>query len=81
MPAYIHTYIHDAPINNICPLPNVLMVFQNRSIDYCIGFKSSAILNGASVLAVISSMVTPSAISISVKPVVWSTSKTPWETN
>lgn len=44
---------------------------------YNIGFKSSATLKGASVLLLISSTVTPSAISINVNPVAKSTSKTP----
>ena len=42
------------------------------------GFKSSATWNGASVLALISSTVTPSAISTSVSPWAKSTSKTPY---
>lgn len=46
---------------------------------YNIGFKSSATLNGASVFALISSTVTPSAISIRVKPWEKSTSKTPYK--
>lgn len=45
--------------------------------DYSMGFRSSATLNGASVLALISSTVTPSAISMSVSPWEKSTSKTP----
>lgn len=41
------------------------------------GFRSSATVKGASVLALISSTVTPSAISIRVRPCEKSTSKTP----
>lgn len=41
------------------------------------GLRSSATANGASVLLRISSTVTPSAISIKVKPLVKLTSKTP----
>ena len=44
--------------------------------DHNIGFRSSATWNGASVFALTSSTVTPSAISISISPLVKSTSKT-----
>ncbi len=51
--------------------------FQQK--NYSIGFKSSATLKGASVLLLISSTVTPSAISMRVRPLAKSTSKTPCE--
>lgn len=50
---------------------------KNTDLIYNMGFKLSATLNGASVLLLISSTVTPSAISVSVNPVAKSTSKTP----
>jgi len=42
------------------------------------GLRSSATVNGASVLLLISSTVTPSAISMRVRPWAKSTSKTPY---
>lgn len=56
-------------------------ITREQAITHCsIGFRFSATLNGASVFALISSTVTPSACSISVRPLAKSTSKTAYNT-
>ena len=56
--------------------PSVVPVIVPSTL-YSMGLRSSATLKGASVLLLISSTVTPSAISISVRPLAKSTSNTP----
>lgn len=72
--------LHDLVINNAGSIYRDITkqkLFTLVAFHYSMGFRSSATLNGASVLALISSTVTPSAISTSVKPCEKSTSNTP----
>lgn len=58
--------------------PEITGIKETGRDIYNMGFRSSATLKGASVLLLISSTVTPSAISTRVKPVAKSTLNTPY---